>query len=520
MVSRDFKNLLRVSFICLLGYASIFAAEDLELPTCQEMQLLNISELGLIECGDKYHHYNATAPTEFYEKAYTLEEKNVSIGSFNVFQAGSPKTEYKDYQILAKIINNFDVVSTVELVPLSGIYKSHNDSLMAYYSKEQEEVEALEDVNFDDAILRRGNLKTILANYELPGYVKILLELRKLDKSWALVLSPSAEGTETSTIKELSGYYYRAKMVRPIRNEFCKDIACYASFTESFYGRDINDLISRRPLIGSFESGNFDFSLLSVHTVYNAPSNDELKTRILKEAFGVTTVSELPKTLRADTYARFAEVKHILEFTKILKEKFAEQDVFVLGDFNLKTTDGYWGEILPETQGMKIFIEEATSLANSRYLSDGTVTNGTANNFDHFIFDPLASLECGKNPNPKVFNFIDNSISKLIDSKYLIRSGDSYIDEETKLVLYHLADNAQRTIDLRTSEYINYLESSLTVKRGELVPRFDTDIKLKDLQRKVFDPQIYERTYYRYLKEIISDHLAIYMSCSNTKDLD
>lgn len=520
MVFATWKNQFRILLLCCIGYASIFAAEDLELPTCQDMQLLNISDLGSIECGQGFHHYNSQASKNFYDKSYALEGRNVAIGSFNVFQAGSPKTEYKDYQILAKIINNFDIVSTVELVPLSGIYKTHNDSLMAYYSKEKEDIQTLEQTSPEDAIARSGNLKLVLDNYELPGYVKILLELRKIDSSWALVLSPSAEGTETSTVKELSGFYYRSKVVRPINNEFCKDIACYASFTKDFYGRDVNDLISRRPLIGSFESGNFDFSLLTIHTVYNAPSNEELKARILKEAFGVSDVSELPKTLKSDTYARFAEIKHILQFTKMLKEKFSEKDIFVLGDFNLKTTDGYWSELLPETEGMRIYIEEATSIANSRSLSDGTITNGTASNFDHFIFDPQESIECGKKPNPKVFNFIENSISKLIDQKYLIRSEESYTDEETDLVMYHLNQDAEKTVDFHSTEYIKYLDKSKTIKRGELVARFDTDTKLKDLQRKVFDPQLYERTYYRYLKEIISDHLAIYMSCSNTQDLD
>lgn len=519
------KNILRLILISSLGILNSYAAQDSELPTCDEMQLLKLSDLGEINCNEDFHHYNANAANVFYDREVALENKNVSIGSFNVFQAGSPKTEYKDYEILAKIMNNFDVVSTVELVPLSGVFKTHNDSLMAYYNREKEELQNLLDESSEDALVRRANLKLLLEQYELPGYVKILRELRKLDKSWALILSPAAEGTDTSTVKELSGFYYRASVVRPIKNEYCdqyanKSIACYASFNKKFYGREVDDLISRRPMVGSFESGNFDFTLLSVHTVYNAPSDEELKTRILKEAFGITDINELPKTLKSDTYARFAEVKHILEFSRLLKEKFSEKDIFILGDFNLRTTDGYWSELLPETQGEKLFIEESTSIANSRFLSDGTVTNGTANNYDHFIFNPSDSRECGKSPNPKVFNFIENSVSKLIDSKYLIRSDESYTDEETKLVMYALNDKAEKVAQARVGEYTKYLEARLTVKRGELVPRYDVDEKMKDLQRKVFDPQIYERTYYRYLKEIISDHLAVYMNCSNLKDLD
>lgn len=521
MVNR--KNLTFFFLAALLSVCS-YAASESEETTCLEIKSLNMSAVGEVSCDSHSHHYIGASKSVAKDVATSLvRNTKVQIGSFNLFQVGSPKTEYKDLEIVAKIINNFDVVSAVELVPNSGVYKSHNDNLIQYYREELAKLQELErsgdQGNFASLESQYAKLNLVLEQYELPGYVKLLIELRKIDASWSLLISPAAEGSDTSTIKELTGFYYRASKVKPITNEFCKAESCTITFNNDFYGKEVDDLISRRPFMASFMSGKFDFTLIATHIVYNPPSDENLRKKIVEAAFGVDDYTKV-EGLKSDTYARFAEVKHIVDFTNLMKKNFEEKDIFILGDFNLNASEAYWKKIIPEDSTLDLQITEATSVAQQRVLSDGTNTNGTTNNYDHIILDKKESAECGSSPEAKIYNFIDNSMRSLIDSRYLVRSEESYVDQENGLTMYYLLDNAEKVAGKIEEKYTAYYESRLTIKRGELVPRFDLDEKLEDLKRKVFEPQVFDRSYYRYVKEIISDHLPVYINCSTTKDLD
>lgn len=504
-------------------------AEDSELSTCLELKSFSLEkDFGEIECLGQYHHYNSEATSRYYSYTDARRKKNLKIGSFNLYQSGSSRTEYKDYSVIAKIINKFDVVGAVELVSIIGVYKAHNESLVDYYKQELSNLQHAIDAGDEQKKFELSNkLKFIKEQYELPGYVKILKELRELDPSWALLLTPNEEGSENATIKELGGFFYRARYVKPVVNEYCEaayagiedSFACYPKFDSSFYGKDVADLVSRRPFMASFRSGSFDFTGLAVHTIYNAPNDEDFRKRLTQAAFGVDTYTEV-EGLRSDTYARFAELTHVVDFSEKLRKSFTEKDIIIMGDFNLESGESYWSKLFASNKKLELKIEEPTSLALSRYKSDGSESGGTSRNFDHFIIDKEYSVECDGKDSAKAYNFLENEIRSIIDDKFLIRSDETYTDEETKLVMYKKSDAADKIMQDLEANYVEKISEMYTVKKGEIVKRFDTEEKLEDFRRKLFEPQLFERSYYRYMQETISDHIPVSLTCSNTFDRD
>ena len=66
-------------------------------------------------------------------------------------------------------------------------------------------------------------------------------------------------------------------------------------------------------------------------------------------------------------------------------------------------------------------------------------------------------------------------------------------------------------------KYKKKLENKLTIKRNKVVK--DTkDIKryVSGYKKRVFQSQKKDRSYYHLYKEIISDHLPVYMSCDTS----
>jgi len=513
----------------ILSLANFAFAEDSELSTCLELKGFSLEkDFGEIECLGQYHHYNSDATSSYYSYSEARKKKGIKIGSFNLYQSGSSRTEYKDYSVIAKIINNFDIVGAVELVSIIGVYKSHNEALVEYYKQELSNFQnAVSEGDEQKKFELSNKLKFIKEQYELPGYVKILKELRDLDPSWALLLTPNEEGSENATIKELGGFFYRSRFVKPVVNEYCaaayslgsESYACYPKFDTSFYGKDVADLVSRRPFMASFRSGSFDFTSLAVHTIYNAPSDEEFRKRLTLAAFGVENYSEV-EGLKYDTYARFAELTHIIGFTEKLRKSFSEKDIIIMGDFNLESDEAYWKKLFSSNNKLDLKIHEPTSLALSRFKSDGSESGGTSRNFDHFIIDKEFSVECEGKDSAKVFNFLEGEIRNIIDSKFLVRSDESYTDQETDLVMYKKAAGADQIMLDLEANYVERISEMYTVKRGEVVKRFDIDEKLEDFRRKLFEPQLFERSYYRYMQETISDHIPVSLSCSNTFDRD
>ena len=524
-----FKLTLQKFLLILIANTSILAGSSQE--TCSELKRFLSDSIGNIECLGGTFHLNSKSVNKYYSYQAAMKQKNVRISAFNVYQSGSTRTEYKDYKLVAKVMNNWDVVGATELVPIIGIDNRHNNSIIGLLNK-IEKSDAVPSFNEQmPELTRNQKIKLLKSQYEKPGYIKILVELQKLDPSWSLLLSASEDGAAGATVHELAGYFYRAKVVTPVQNDYCYEFykdkrkvddfsSCQPLYSKKFYGKDISNLVSRKPYMGSFKSGKFDFTLLLTHVVYNSPSDPDLRKKILRAAFGVDDYSEVGQGVTGETYARFAEVFHILNFSEKMKKAYKEQDIIIMGDLNLESSNNYWSTLLDKFSGSEIKIEGETSLSKSRTRSDGSSTHGTSQNFDHFIFNPTTISQCAGDKNARIYNFLENSMSRYVDYKYLVRGEDDYVDSQSGVVMYSYRVEGEEKQNDFISDYLRTAKEKYTVKKGRIVKRYDLKSKRDDILRKIFSPQFYERSYYRVYQEVLSDHLPIYMSCENTHDTD
>jgi len=524
-----FRNKTSILLFWMALSLSAFAEKE-EKADCRELRsFIGSKEVGDIDCYDQYHHFNAHAANTYYTKSFSLKSRNVRVGSFNLYNLGSMRTEFKDHALVAKIMNKWDIVSAQEIIPVIGDAYKHNTAVVALHKELK--IQYAEMVSNGASYSERSRLKEKIEllerEYHRPGYIPLLKELQKLDPSWGLILSGSEEGTDTATVFELAGYFYRGTRVKPIENEYCKKFfsgikayACTPKFSKKFYGKDVADLFARRPLVGSFRSGNFDFTLLNTHIIHNTPGSLEKRKKILRAAFGVDEFTDIGYGVGKRTFARFAEVKHIFNFVKKLKKSFKEQDIILAGDFNLQKSEEYWSILSDEFPGLDVKVKGKTSIALGR-LSSGRETKGVKNNYDHFIFDDSQTTQCAGKDNYKIFNFLENSFKKIIDEKYLVRGSKPYRDgNNSKHLLYEYSKTGVKKQDKLIRNYVEEIEGRYSVSRGEIVKRFDIAEKTDDFLRKVFKPQLSDRSYYRFYREVVSDHLPIHMNCLNTSDND
>lgn len=524
-----FRNKTSILLFWMALSLSVFAEKE-EKAGCRELRsFIGSKEVGDIDCYDQYHHFNAHAASTYYRKYQSLKSKKIKIGSFNLYNLGSTRTEFKDHALVASIMNQWDIVAAQEILPVIGVDFKHNTAVTDLHRelKLQYAEMVSNGASYSERARIKEKIQLLEKQYHKPGYIPLLKELQKLDPSWALILSGDEEGTEKSTVHELAGFFYRATKVEPIENEYCdkyfkgsKAYACTPMFAKEFYGRDVHQLFARRPLVGSFRSGNFDFTLLSAHIIHNTPGDESKRKEILESAFGVDDFTKIGYGVGKKTFARFAEVRHIMNFISLLKKNYKEQDVILAGDFNLQMDERYWKVLLGDYPGMELKIEGKTSIARGR-LSSGRLTNGVKNNYDHFIIDDKQTAGCAGDNNYKIYDFLHNSFSKIIDRKYLVRSTTPYQDgDNTRNLKYEYSTDGVKKQDNFVERYIRQIDDKFTVSRGEIVKRYDLKEKTEDLLRTLFKPQLEDRTYYRFYREVISDHLPIYMSCSNTSDND
>ena len=481
-----------LSISCSLLYAKDNVGKE-----CQDLKSFLSSSSFKIDCNLNYHHYNSTAPKKYYKKSNSLQS-GLKIASFNLLYPGNSRNRYKDYPMLARLINKWDIVGAQELVASMGKEFHHNQILMTS---------------------RVSTPKLVRDHYKLPGYLKILKELRKIDPSWALLLSGQAEAAKEEYVKELGGFFYRARKVQPIENEFCHDhfengsaqaLGCLTDFTKETVGKELNSIFSRRPFLASFESGSFDFTLLTTHVIYTSPQDPETKKWILQKAFGVNTYKGLGKGMTGDTYARFSEIKATLKFMDYLWNNFNEEDVILIGDFNIEKKNPFWSNIIGEFEGAKILNTSPTTLTDRkfRYVKGEEVeTNGLSKNYDHIVLNPNITHECG---NARSFNFLgDNDFSRKLNKKYIVRSS------RKKGSIYPIGQSNKNKMNRLIDLYEESLGNKLTIKRHKVIE--DTkNIKkyVKGYKTRVFNSQKKDNSFYHLYKEIISDHIPVFMTCS------
>lgn len=525
-----------------------------------------------INCFRHYHHYNsdvrkAGSYKPFYNKSDVIRKGKVRIAEFNALHPGMSKTRFKDYTKVAQILNEFDLIGVTELIPSMADDLEHNEKLIAFlseapaYKRELEsEIRRLQyeiQQSTRSTMGKERDLKeskkklSVLINdvkhaknlYRVPGYLKILdaLNSLKANDEWALILTPRGEGPATSSTFELVGYYYRKTMARPKVNKYCQNsrrwtksapYACIVNMDARDMGEDVSEAFSRRPFLAEFESGNFSYTLLTSHILFNSPDSDAAISYIMRKAFDTYTYEHLGTGINKSNYARFAEVKMTLDFIqRNLNQKGHQKDIIYMGDLNLESDNQFWPQVLPSWSDAKIYIKGLTSLSNHRFDSDGRPTHAGASNYDHFIFNPHITSECTQK-SPKrstnldggVYNFTKGRWAKNLNRIYKVRY-ERYQDPYRK---YILNERKYRTLVERfITPKLDMSEPSYTVGRkflkvggkniqttGVIIDYNEDQEFAKFFDERVLKSQLYDDTYYYYFVQLLSDHFPIYMNCS------
>lgn len=518
---------------------------------CEQVKKYSVKEDFKVDCHLNYHHFNAPesgGSGEYYDQAKARESGKVKIAGFNIWHPGMSKTRFKDNELVAKIMNNWDVVAAVELLPVIGADLVNNLNIVDLVDNgEQYKVELLEKILVTKADMkglsrRSAKYKKLSAklkdqraverklkrdiisapkHFRDPGYLVLLQELRKLDESWSLLLAPRGEAAKESDVQELAGFFYRRTKVRPIIQRYCKDyktagtanpLACIPNFTSNFFGRDVKKSFSRKPFMANFESGNFDFTMLTSHVVFTSPSQSEKMESILQDAFQVSTYKEAGKGVTKANYARLAEIDLMLEFMQKLRAEYKEKDIILVGDFNIEKKNRLWPSLFKSFKGADLVIDEATSLTVGRYDSRGVPTYGDASNYDHFVVDGSYTREC-KNFNDEYYagkySFYKEDIKNAVEKKYLVR--EKIKDEDGT---YHFRPGKKAYAERSVASIISKMKNRYTVKNKKIV-KSDIDVEkyTHSAMGRLYLSQLRDKSYYQIYKEVLSDHFPIFMEC-------
>ena len=207
-------------------------------------------------------------------------------------------------------------------------------------------------------ILRLGAAKKdmvqtakILKGFDIVGLVEVINrdgveelvdELNKQsDEKWDYHISPFGVGS--SKYKEYFAYVYKKDKVKFIKSE-------------GFYKNGKSSLL-REPYGATFKIGNFDFTLVLVHTIYG---NNESQRKA--ENFKMV-----------DVYDYFQD-----------KDK-KENDILIAGDFNLYALDESFRPMYKHRDKITYAIDPA--------IKTTIGTKGRANSYDNFFFSQKYTTE-------------------------------------------------------------------------------------------------------------------------------
>ena len=529
---------------------------------CIALKTLVVRQEFALDCYTNYNHYGSTAKANRATGA-------LKIANYNLLHPGTSKALFKDYSLIAKIMNRYDIVAGLELLATVGRDEQNNRAVLDLIQNSEEMVTKLrqqksklkDQIKIQEMDVRIVKLindtRTAYDLYRTPGYLKILMELKKLDPSWALILSPRGDSALPGSVEELTGFYYRANAVSPAVNPHCKEVAvegsgipyaCFITLTQNFMGKDLAKHFARRPFMATFKSRGKLFTLVTSHMVFTYSGDEEAEKDLMQKTFGVESYKDLGVGINSSNFARFAEVKSTLDFMNLYRQKYKDNRIMFMGDTNLVSSNLYWPEILKAFPGGKLLINEPTTLSPARYMSTGKETHGVANDYDHFILDKTTFAECNDG---EVYNYYKENIYKEVESRYVIRkevvgltkknfnfnietfetehvlgldSEDSAIVEDgdippvddpaTIKLEYPLTPAGQSKMDKFVSNFNKHLTGLYTIKRNEVVADdFQIQERLEGLKRRVFLRQLTNPYYYRFTQEILSDHFPVSITC-------
>lgn len=154
-----------------------------------------------IECYKNYFLFNGSSQESKYNPNKYAKGSKIKVASYNVWNLGSSQTRFKDLDVTAQMMNQWDVVSAVEVLPLLADDAKNNEKVLKLLKEDPKNKEV-------------QNL------FRAPQYLKLLEALRKYDSSWALIVAPR-ESSRAGTA-EMGAYYFRATKVKLRRNAYCE----------------------------------------------------------------------------------------------------------------------------------------------------------------------------------------------------------------------------------------------------------------------------------------------------------
>lgn len=524
---------------------------------CEMIKMLIVADAYKVDCNNNYNHYG---PTSKKQRA----TGPLKIANYNLLHPGTSKALFKDYPLVAKIMNQYDVVSGLELLATVGRDEQNNKAVVSFLQEAPDLLKKLKELKAktkDQGKLKEFDVKIEKLQkdtnraydlYRAPGYLRVLHELKKLDPSWSLLLSPRGDSALIGSVEELVGFYYRANSVTPAINPHCQEVAtegsgspvaCFITLTEEYMGRDLVQHFARRPFMASFKSGKTVFTLVTSHMVFTYSGDEEAEKDLMQKTFGVNSHKELGTGINSANFARYAEVKNTLEFMDRYRKKYDDKKIMMMADMNLVSNNAFWPEVLKAFPGGELLIKEATTLSPTRYNSKKEETNGVANDYDHFILDKKAFPGCDEG---KVYNYYNEKIYNDIESRYVIRkevvglSNKSFdfapyvdleplvaeeepildgdippVDDPATIKLeYPLTPAGQSKMDKFAAQFEKYLTGLQTVKKDEVVADdFQIKERLDGLKRRLFLRQLTNPFYYRFTQEVLSDHFPVVLTC-------
>ncbi|MEZ4872534.1 MAG: hypothetical protein R2827_09910 [Bdellovibrionales bacterium] len=191
--------------------------------------------------------------------ARLARQGDLKIASFNLLHLGNLIAPFKQLDLIAEIMNQWDIVAALELktLPRSSLIFSHNQRMLDRLDEIQNQMNRSQSpAQRDDLLSER---KKIYESYVFPGYLQLLFSLKELDPSWSLILT--AEGQGQGSQLELSGFYFRGSRVRSISTRACNHGRWGARACVMDVAAGDRDLISRPPFIAGFQFGDDKYTL-------------------------------------------------------------------------------------------------------------------------------------------------------------------------------------------------------------------------------------------------------------------
>lgn len=450
---------------------------------CVQNTVLYSSTSHLIaECSGNYVHFY---PENVNPRSAESTSGDLRIGSFNLFHLGDNQSPMKHLGLVAKIMNQWDVVGAQEMMPLPGEWADGNQKIFNLLS------------------VKKGS--SVSFPYEnwsvtMPGYMRLLVELQALDPSWAVILQPVPEGEGTSG--EMAGFYYRSKKVRLKEWGYCPAeraidvrtgarVANYACLLQ--IPEDQRRLMSRVAFTAYFQAGKFDFVGVTTHVRFRASDKEEEQK---EQAQDICSFHSNPAKCKPakDEVGRFYEVTAIANQFNDIKKITGDNDIIFTGDFNLeddKKSKDLWAASLAPAEGYQVTQTDMTTLSIK--------SAKMASNYDHFILDPKATSECDMS-SIRAFDFTTADTS----SDPVMKEIAKFLNPAMQQIL--LAD-AQQSMATLTKYQLGRGKSEDSLRplndkeKAEMIRSYSESIQRMKANK------------YGALLELISDHVPIEMRC-------